>query len=101
MCVNRTAVYWPEMVRKYKRKGVKYGEDVLQAPCRAVINDGISLRDAEKMYNTPRSTISNRLCQGDEEPKSRGRRNVFSAETEKQLADCLNIMAKWGFSLGK
>lgn len=86
------------MVRHYKRiKEKSYSERQLERAVDAVKENKMTLSQAAKLFEIPRTTISFRLnhCV----MTRAGHPTVFSPEFEKRMADCLHTMEKCGFPL--
>jgi hypothetical protein len=62
----------------------------------ATKEDGLSLHQASKLFNVPKSTIKDHL---DDDHSSMGRPIVLSAEEEVQLLEKIQVLADWGFPL--
>ncbi|RVE41093.1 hypothetical protein evm_014258 [Chilo suppressalis] len=89
------------MFRTYQRKtdGPPWSKETLYQAVDAV-KSGLSGYEAAKTYNIPRKTIMDHVTGRRRQKSSKqGRPLALSAETEKELADCLHVMERNGFGL--
>lgn len=89
------------MVRNYKKTKPSYEEIQMEKALEAVRDpdNPLGIREAARKFNLNRTTLSKR--KRGIVVKRRGRRPVFSVEEEKELADALKTLAKWGFAQSK
>lgn len=92
------------MVRVYKRKTNRgsYGAEKLQTALEQIRNNTISLNRAHKLYNIPKATLSaHKNGKRGQKSTTQGRTQVLSPIEEKELADCLKTLERWGFGLSR
>lgn len=92
------------MVRNYKRKkeGPSWTKETLLKAVEAVKHNKISGYEAAKTYNIPRTTIMDHVIgRRGQKSLTLGRPTALPPDTEKQLADSLHTMEKWGFGLSR
>lgn len=91
------------MVRNYKRKREKaYSEEDLVVAVQAVNENLMTQLEASEAFKIPRSTLQLHLegCKWrDSKQQAAARSPTFPEEEEVVIADCLKVMAKWGFGL--
>lgn len=75
-----------------------FTEEQVAEAVRAV-KDGMSKKQAARVYQIPRSTLTNR-CLG-RHTKPRGHPTILSSEEEAVIARTLGVVADWGFPLTK
>lgn len=75
-----------------------FTEEQVAEAVRAVQN-GMSKKQAARIYKIPRSTLTNR-CLG-RHTKPRGHPTILSSEEETVIARTLGVVADWGFPLTK
>lgn len=93
-----------EMPRTYKRKpGTRryqdYTEQHLEECLRRIKRGEITQRQAEKEYNIPRRTLTNKL--GGKHKGKTGRPTVFSIEEEKSFVKCTIQLSDYGFPISE
>lgn len=92
-------------MRNYKRvvgsKKKRYGDYTNQSLANAVkaVNDGVTLRNAAKTYNIPKSTLS-RKVRG-KQLKHAGGQTSLTAVEEEQIVNHLVAVSDWGFPFSK
>lgn len=93
-----------EMVRTYVRKKppVKYSKETLKTAIEAVKNHEVTLYRASKTYNIPKATLFKHV-KGQRGVKSStmGRPTTIPYEEERNIAESIKLMEKWGFGLSK
>jgi hypothetical protein len=77
----------------------KYTEETFLKALQAVKDKRMSLRDAQKEYGVPKTTLIDRLA-GRRGAKL-GRTTVLSEEEEEYLVERILVMGEWGFPLAK
>ena len=77
----------------------KYTEETFLKALKAVKDKRMSLRDAQKEYGVPKTTLIDRLAgrRGDK----LGRSTVLSKEEVEFLVERILVMGEWGFPLAK
>ncbi|KAL0830078.1 hypothetical protein ABMA28_003535 [Loxostege sticticalis] len=91
------------MVRRYKRK-TDNPSWTRESLCQAVdaVRSGLSGYEAAKTYGIPRKTIMDHVNgRRGQKSSTLGRPPVLSADTEKELANCLHVMERHGFGLSR
>lgn len=83
------------MVRSRERTSqkAKWSEENLKRAIEAIQN-GVSKKRAASLFGIPRSTLRDRLKSESMAKPSLGRKPIFSAEQEKQIADHVILLAK-------
>ena len=92
------------MPRNYKKKTIrKFNEENLNAAVTQYLNDGLSLRELEKQYGIPRSTISRWASTESEKPQrfGAGRTTKLSYETESILVDAIKYLGELSWPIDK
>lgn len=92
------------MVRTYVRKSQRasYTKETLETALNEVRNTTMSLNRAHKVYKIPKATLSSHISgKRGQKSKSQGRAPCLPEKDEKELAECLRIMEKWGFGLSR
>ena len=77
----------------------KYTEETFLKALQAVKDKRMTLRDAQKEYGVPKTTLIDRLA-GKRGAKL-GRTTVLSEEEEEYLVERILVMGEWGFPLAK
>ncbi|KAL0868247.1 hypothetical protein ABMA27_007778 [Loxostege sticticalis] len=91
------------MVRRYKRK-TDNPSWTRESLCQAVdaVRSGLSGYEAAKTYGIPRKTIMDHVNgRRGQKSSTLGRPPVLSADSEKELANCLHVMERHGFGLSR
>lgn len=91
------------MVRKYKRTpGTRfyqnYSKEQLETALRQFRRGQITLREAEELYNIPRSTLQRHAKQ---KPKKHGGQTILSEGEESRLVHLIVLAGEWGYPLEK
>lgn len=71
--------------------------DTLKLAKNAYHSGKLTLRDAAKMFKVDKSTLSRRITKGSPIKKGGGQLSI-PKNSELELADCLKVKARWGFS---
>lgn len=92
------------MVRSYVRKKPppSYSKDDLKAATDAVKNGTLSLCRASVVHKIPKSTLFKHVMgQRGIKSKTMGRQTALPPEIERNIANNIKTMEKWGFGLSK
>jgi hypothetical protein len=92
------------MPRKYAAKGKPYNDDSMNNAIREISEaknryENTRVRAVARKWGVKKGTLFNRL-EG-KHISVVGRKTVIPYEKEQELAECLKLMAKWGFGISK
>ena len=74
-----------------------YTQEALEAALHAVNNANMTISAAEKQFEVPRKTLSDKLSGSP--PRKTGGQPVFSAAEEHEITNTVQVAADWGFPM--
>lgn len=95
----------PKKITEYEKQEQRrgYSEHDLGRAFSAVVDDGISLLEASKMYSVPYPTLQRRKSEGNSNPTFHrtGPKPVLSSEIEERLVEAIIVFQRLGYGLGR
>jgi hypothetical protein len=85
----------PNDIRGKKRKLKVYNKDDLEAAFVAVKEEKMSIREASRKFNVPRTTLGDHIME--RHGTTNGRKPELSAEEEKMIVERVKLLGVWGF----